>query len=155
MNASPVFTWIMLAVFLALCFGAAATGLAFRPGAWHAELAKPAWNPPNWVFGPVWTVLYVLIAVAGWLVWRQSPASVAMGAWALQLILNAAWSWLFFGLHRMDLGFFDIVLLWVAIGAFVVAAWPLSMLAALLFLPYWAWVTFAGALNLAIWRPNS
>lgn len=96
-----------------------------------------------------------MIAVAGWLVWKEEPLATAMAFWALQLVLNAVWSWLFFGLHRMDLGFFDIVLLWLAIVGFILTAWPVSQLAALLFVPYWLWVSFAAALNFSIWRLNS
>lgn len=147
-------TWGSLVVFLALCFGASFFGAKFRPGEWHAALEKPSWNPPNWLFAPVWTVLYIMIAVAGWLVWQSAPGSSAIWFWAAQLVFNAAWSWLFFGLHRMDLAFFDIVLVWLAIVAFIVAAWPVSTVAALLFVPYLLWVSFAGALNYAIWNLN-
>lgn len=146
--------WIMLAVFIALCVGAAMFGATFRPGEWHAALVKPPWNPPNWVFAPVWSLLYLMIAVSGWLIWRVDTASPAMVLWFIQLVLNAAWSWLFFGLHRMDLGFYDIVLLWFAILGFMLAAWPVSALASLLFIPYWLWVSFAAALNYTIWRLN-
>lgn len=152
---NDLMTWAMLGFFLALCAGVALSGVTFKPGEWHANLTKPGWNPPNWVFAPVWTVLYVMIAVAGWLVWKEEPLATAMAFWALQLVLNAVWSWLFFGLHRMDLGFFDIVLLWLAIVGFILTAWPVSQLAALLFVPYWLWVSFAAALNFSIWRLNS
>ena len=153
MNGS-IGIWIALAVFLALCFGAAYLGAMFPPGEWHAALAKPSWNPPNWVFGPVWTVLYIMIAIAGWLVWKSAPTSAAMGFWVAQLVFNAAWSWLFFGLHRMDLAFADIVLVWLAIVAFIIAAWPVSTTAAMLFVPYLIWVSFASALNYSIWNLN-
>ncbi|MEM8743055.1 MAG: TspO/MBR family protein [Pseudomonadota bacterium] len=153
MNAS-FGTWIALAVFLALCFGVAYLGAMFSPGEWHAALAKPSWNPPNWVFGPVWTVLYIMIAIAGWLVWKSAPTSPAMWFWVAQLVFNGAWSWLFFGLHRMDLAFADIVLVWLAILAFIIAAWPISVTAALLFVPYLIWVSFASALNYSIWSLN-
>ncbi|MDA7945989.1 MAG: tryptophan-rich sensory protein [Hyphomicrobiaceae bacterium] len=146
--------WLALAVFLALCFGVAYFGAQFAPGEWHAALEKPPWNPPNWVFGPVWTVLYIMIAVAGWLIWKSAPTSAAMGFWVAQLAFNAAWSWLFFGLHRMDVAFADIILLWLAIVAFIIAAWPISVMAALLFVPYLIWVSFASALNYSIWSLN-
>lgn len=147
--------WIMLLVFVALCAGAALFGVTFKPGEWHAALLKPSWNPPNWVFAPVWSIVYLMIAVAGWLVWRHEPYSAAMGLWFVQLVLNGAWSWLFFGLHRMDLGFADIVLLWITILGFIVLAWPVSTVASLLFVPYWLWVSFAAALNYSIWKLNS
>ncbi len=148
-------TWVALIVFMALCAGVAYLGALFAPGAWHAGLSKPPWNRPNWVFGPVWTLLYIMIAVAGWLIWRNAPTSPAMWFWVAQLVFNAAWSWLFFGLHRMDIAFADIVLLWLAILGFIVAAWPISMAAALLLVPYLIWVSFASALNYSIWSLNS
>ena len=147
-------TWIALGIFLALCFGVAYLGAQFAPGEWHAALEKPSWNPPNWVFGPVWTMLYIMIAIAGWLVWTSAPTSAAMWFWAAQLVFNAAWSWLFFGLHRMDIAFVDIVLVWLAILAFIITAWPISVTAALLFVPYLIWVSFASALNYSIWSLN-
>jgi tryptophan-rich sensory protein len=143
-----------LVVFLALTAAAASFGAMFRPGAWYEVLAKPAWTPPNWLFGPVWTVLYIMIAIAGWLVWRVHPSGRPIAIWAVALILNALWSWLFFGRQQIGLALVDIVLLWLGILAFVVAAWPRSRLAALLFVPYLAWVGYATALNAAIWRLN-
>lgn len=150
-----VWVWIMLAVFFGLCAAAALFGATFKPGEWHGALVKPSWNPPNWVFAPVWSVLYIMIALAGWMVWNNAPWSPAMGLWAVQLGLNAAWSWLFFGLHRMDLAFYDITLLWLVIGAFIIAAWPITLLGAVLFVPYALWVSFAAVLNFSIWRLNS
>ncbi|MDJ0958714.1 MAG: TspO/MBR family protein, partial [Arenicellales bacterium] len=106
--------------FVLLVSAVAATGAMFKPGAWYEALAKPAWTPPNWLFPVAWTLLYLMIAVAGWLVWRAvgfSGAGTAFALYFLQLLLNAAWSWLFFGLHRMDLAFVDISVLWLAIAA--------------------------------------
>lgn len=147
--------WPALLVFVALVAAAAALGMVFRPGEWYAALDKPSWTPPNWIFSPVWTVLYLAIAVAGWLIWSTAPRSPAMALWAIQLLLNATWSWLFFGLHRMDLAFYDISLLWLIIAAFIVLAWPVGMIPSLLFVPYLVWVSYAGALNGAIWRMNA
>jgi tryptophan-rich sensory protein len=144
--------------FLALCFGAAAFGAAFPPGEWYAGLTRPGWTPPNWLFGPVWTTLYVMIAVAGWLVWREgaSPGRRTALLWyGLQLLLNALWSWLFFGLESPALGFADIFLLLAAIGATILAFRPVSRTAAWLLLPYLLWVGYASALNFAIWRLNA
>lgn len=141
-------------VFAGLCFAAALSGALFKPGAWHAALAKPRWHPPNWLFGPAWAVLYVMIATAGWLVWNAAGWSLALAAWSAQLLLNAAWSWLFFGLRRPDLAFAEVVLLWLSIVACVVLFAPVSAMAALLMLPYLAWVAFASALNFAMWRLN-
>jgi tryptophan-rich sensory protein len=149
---------IGLAGFAVACFLAALTGAWFPPGDWYARLRKPPWRPPNWVFAPAWTVLYVMIALAGWLAWRKAGfagAGLALAAYALQLILNAAWTPLFFGLRRPDLGFFAIVLLWLSIVATIALFAPIDAIAALLLAPYLAWVTFAAALNFAVWRLNS
>ncbi|MCC7273415.1 MAG: tryptophan-rich sensory protein [Alphaproteobacteria bacterium] len=148
---------LVLSGFVAACFLAALTGAMFRPGEWYERLAKPAWRPPNWLFGPAWAVLYVTIALSGWLVWREAGfagAAPALAVYALQLALNAAWSPLVFGLHRLDLGFLDIVVLWLSIVATIVLFHPIHAGAALLLLPYLGWVTFASALNLAVWRRN-
>ena len=148
----------MLAGFLAICLGACAFGAAFPPGEWHAALEKPSWNPPNWLFGPVWTLLYIMIATSGWLVWKRegfAGAKLAFAVFAAQLALNALWSYLFFGLHRPDLAFFNIVLLWVMIAITIMLFRRHDQLAAALLLPYLAWVTFASALNLSLWRLNS
>jgi tryptophan-rich sensory protein len=149
-------SFLVLVLFLLICFGVAAFGGQFTPGEWYAALEKPAWNPPSWVFAPVWTVLYALMAVAGWWVWRSGEPGrgAAFGAFALQLVLNGAWSWLFFGLHLPGAAFAEIVALWLAILATVVLFWRLRPLAGTLLVPYLAWVTFAAALNLALWRLN-
>ncbi len=144
-----------LAVFIALVVAAASSGVFFRPGEWYRALRKPDWTPPNWLFGPVWSVLYLMIAVAGWLVWSKEPGSAAIWLWGLQLAVNATWSAIFFGLRRMDLAFYDIGLLWLLIAGFIVAAAGVSTTAALLFVPYLVWVTIAGALNWTVWRMNA
>jgi tryptophan-rich sensory protein len=149
---------VALAGFVAACFLAALTGVWFPPGPWYERLKKPWWRPPNWLFAPVWTVLYVMMAIAGWLIWRQvgfAGAGLTLAAYLLQLALNAAWTPLFFGLRRPDLGFFNIVLLWLSIVATIVLFAPISVAAALLLVPYLAWVMFAGALNFALWRLNA
>jgi benzodiazapine receptor len=150
------------AVVALLCFGLAVAvvslvgGLAAASSAQqYAALAQPAWAPPSWLFGPVWTVLYVLIAVSGWLVWRRagltSPAHVVYG---VQLLLNMAWTPLFFGAGLLGLALAEIVVLWAAIIATIVLFARIDRLAAWLLVPYVAWVSFAGALNLAIWLLN-
>lgn len=144
-----------LAVFVALVAGAAVFGSQFRPGQWYVGLVKPAWTPPNWLFAPVWTALYVMIAVSGWLMWRSARPFPALAAWGLGLALNAAWSWLFFGRHAIDAALLDIGLLWLSIAAYIGLAWPVSRVAAGLFVPYLAWVSLASALNFAIWRLNA
>jgi benzodiazapine receptor len=147
------FDWSLL-VFFALMTVAGLSGVFFKPGEWYRALAKPSWTPPNWLFGPVWTALYIMIAFAGWLVWRAEPDSTAMWLWGLQLVLNAGWSALFFGARRMDLAFAEVALLWLSIAAFIAAAAGISSTAALLFVPYLVWVTIAATLNFTVWRMN-
>lgn len=153
-------SWLALLVFLVVTFAAAAIGSSFTAssvGDWYPTLARPTWAPPDWVFGPVWTVLYALMAVAAWLVWRQRGirgASVALGLYAGQLIANAAWSVLFFGLRDVRAAFADIVVLWVLIVLTLVAFWRRSFVAGLFITPYLAWVSFAALLNGAIWVLN-
>jgi len=144
-----------LIVFILFAAVAAVFGSSFHPGAWFAALAKPEWNPPNQLFAPVWTVLYLMMAVAGWRVWRATGRMVpALHVWGAQLILNGLWSFTFFGLHRIDIALVDISVLLVLIMGFVVTARRYSLLASWLFVPYAAWVGFATALNFAIWRLN-
>jgi tryptophan-rich sensory protein len=143
----------LLGFFVAV-FAAASTGAIFTPGAWYAGLAKPAWNPPNWLFAPAWAVLYTAIAVAGWLVWRRTGFGPEIWLWFGSLLLNAAWSWLFFGLKRMDLAFYELVVFWLSIAGMILAFAPVSAWAAGLLVPYLAWVTFAGLLNWTLWRMN-
>jgi len=149
-----------LGVLVTVCFGAAAAGGAAtypRIEGWYAALAKPSWTPPDRVFGPVWTVLYLGMAVAAWLVWRQKGLNGARGAltlFAVQLGLNVAWSWLFFGLRSPGLGFMDVLLLGIAVTATLVAFRRRSVAAGLLLVPYLAWVAFAAALNYSIWQMN-
>jgi tryptophan-rich sensory protein len=150
----------MLAAFALVCLGVSAAGAWFTSGSvatWYPTLQKPAWNPPPWVFGPVWTVLYLMMATAAWLVWRKAGFSGAAGPLALfavQLALNALWSPLFFGLESPGAGFADIVALWIAVGATLISFWRVAPPAGALFVPYWLWVSFAAALNFAIWRMN-
>lgn len=148
--------WLALAGFGAASLAAAAVGgvAASNAGEEYRQLEQPTWAPPAWVFGPVWTVLYIGIAVAGWLAWRRAGWGVPLWAFAVQLVLNALWTPLFFGAGAYGLAFAEIVLLWLAIGLTVALFWRVSRPAALLMLPYWAWVTFAAALNFAIWRLN-
>ncbi|HVF86540.1 MAG TPA: TspO/MBR family protein [Pyrinomonadaceae bacterium] len=154
--------WAGLIIFVTVCFVVAGLGaLSTNPSIdnWYAPLAKPSWNPPNWVFGPVWTILYLMMAIAAWLVWRRkgsvAAAAVPLALFAVQLALNALWSYLFFGLHRPDLAFAEIVLLWAAILATLLAFRRVMPLAGWLLLPYLLWVTFAAFLNFTIQRMNS
>lgn len=143
-----------LLVFVALVVATAASGFFFRPGAWYTTLNKPRWTPPDWLFGPVWSVLYILIAIAGWLVWSVQGVGLALALWVAQLLLNGMWSAIFFGMRRMDVAFLDVSLLWLAVAGFILAAWPVSPTAALLFVPYLVWVSIAAALNRTVWRMN-
>jgi translocator protein len=148
---------IGLGVFMLACVAVAASGALFRPGAWYETLRKPWWRPPNWLFGPAWTVLYLMIAVSGWLVWRTAGlagAALPLGVYALHLAVNAAWSWLFFGLRRMDLALADVILLWLSIVLMMALFAPISATAAWLLAPYLAWVSFAAFLNFTMLRLN-
>jgi translocator protein len=143
-----------LVAFILVTAAAAALGAQFMPGEWYVGLSKPAWTPPGWVFAPVWTTLYIMIAVAGWLIWRTGWRSAAMAIWAISLVFNAAWSWLFFGRHAISVALVDIALMWLSIAAFIIVAWPRDRTASLLFIPYLAWVSLATALNLSIYLVN-
>lgn len=143
-----------LLIFIALVAAASLTGSSFRPGEWYVSLQKPWWTPPGWAFPIAWTILYAMIAIAGWLVWRAQGWGQPIRLWGIQLILNALWSYAMFGLQRIDYALVDVSMLWLAIGAFVYTAWNVSRPAAYLFLPYWLWVTFAAALNFEVWRLN-
>ena len=120
----------------------------------YQNLDQPPWAPPSWLFGPVWTVLYAMIAVAGWLVWRRTGWNRALTVYAVQLVLNALWTPIFFGFGRYGLALVDIVAMWLLIGATIFLFRPISRAAAWLLVPYWAWVTFATALHAAIWHAN-
>lgn len=146
--------FISLFVFIALVGAAAATGGRFMPGEWYQSLAKPSWTPPDWLFPIAWTVLYFMIAVAGWLVWRREGFRLALAIWGLGLLLNATWSYVMFGRHDIGLALVDIAALWLSIAAFIWASWSVDRNAAYLFAPYLAWVSFAAALNAAVWSMN-
>ena len=150
-----------LAVFVLICFAAAGLGGLVTASAipnWYAGIAKPTWNPPNWIFGPVWSCLYLMMAVSAWLVWRQAGLAVAklpLALFAIQLALNSLWSVLFFGLHSPGMAAVEIILLWAAILATLIAFWKRSQWAGGLLVPYLAWVSFGAVLNVAIWRLNA
>ena len=160
-HAAPKHAWIGLIVLLVLCFMAAGIGGAVttpKIDGWYDTLTKPTWNPPDWIFGPVWSALYLAMALAAWLVWRQSGwvgAKVALTLFGVQLALNTLWSCLFFGLETPGFAFLEILMLWMAVAATMVTFWLRSRVAGLLFVPYLAWVTFAAILNFTIWRLNA
>lgn len=147
-------------IFLALCATTALIGSwATYPsiGGWYRTLAKPFFSPPNWLFGPVWTLLYFLMAVSATLLWQHwpgKPAKVALGLFQGQLILNVLWSVLFFGLRAPGLALVEILFLWGTILAWILASWKVSRIAASLQIPYLLWVSFATVLNFFLWRLN-
>ena len=153
--------WTLLLVSLALCFGVAFVGGQWTaseiPG-WYRTLVRPAIAPPNWVFAPVWTLLYLTMAIAAWMVAQTVPSqqrTIALALFLLQLALNLAWTWIFFHQHALGAALAEAVLLWIAIGITTAAFRHVSPGAAGLMLPYWAWVTFATVLNAAFWRVNA
>lgn len=148
---------LALAGCLALCFAASGTAIFVSVDGWYAGLNKPQWNPPARVFAPVWTLLYAMMAVAAWLVWREGgwkSQRRALVLFLLQWLLNVLWTPLFFGMHRVGLAFAEITILWLMLAATLVSFWRVRKAAAFLLLPYLAWVSFAAALNFAIWRLN-
>ena len=157
--ASKLLDGTMLVVFVLVCLAAGVVGAVFTADSvagWYRTIAKPSWTPPDRVFGPVWTVLFILMGVAAWLVWRRGWASCrgALGLFAAQLLLNVGWSLVFFGLRSPGWAFVEILCLWIAVLSTIALFWRHSRIAAVLLLPYLGWSTFAAILNLAIWRAN-
>lgn len=162
MSTSRLITGLI--IWFVITFAIAFLGSIFSPaagtstGVWYSQINKPSFTPPSWVFAPAWTLLYAMMAVSAWLVWKQagfSGAPAALTIFLIQLVLNFLWSWLFFGRHEIGWAFFDIVFLWMAIFATIILFWQKIPLAGALMLPYLGWVSFASALNFAIWRLNS
>ena len=151
---------IGLAVFLAICLGVSGIGgavTATSVGSWYQALQKPSFNPPDWVFAPVWTTLYVMIAIAGWWLWRRvglRPARTAFAVYAVQLALNLAWSILFFSFRMIGAALIEVVVLLAAVLVTQLMFWRQDRVAGLLFVPYAAWVSFAMLLNAALWALN-
>lgn len=148
-----------LVMWLAVSFVAAAIGAAasMQAGPFYAQLVRPEWAPPADLFGPVWTVLYTLMGIAAWLIWRVGgfrASRTALNLFLVQLAFNAIWSWLFFGWHLGALAFADIVLLCVLVVSTLVAFWRIRPLAGALLVPYLLWVGFASALNYSVWQLN-
>lgn len=148
--------WIAVAVFVGLNLVAASSGGVFKPGTWYASLSKPRWTPPNWAFPVVWGFLFAINAWAGWLLWEVAGTSqpLTFAAYIVSLMLNAGWSWLFFGRRRMDLALINVVMLWLSLAALVALFWPLRPFAACLLVPYLVWVTIAALLNLRMIQLN-
>lgn len=152
--------WIGLVLFIVLCLsagGLGATATTPEIDGWYQTLNKPTWNPPSWIFGPVWTTLYLMMAIAAWLVWQERgirAATLPLFLFGVQLLLNLAWSWIFFRDHQIGWAFVDIALLWLAIVATTTIFFRHSHLAGWLLIPYLLWVSFAAVLNFSIWRLN-
>lgn len=144
-----------LAAVAASGLGAAATDL----GPWYYALAKPSWKPPDWLFGPVWTTIFAMAAIAGYLAWRRAPDQQSrrrmLTAFAVNVLLNVAWSLLFFRLQRPDYALVEVTLLWASIATLMVVMWPYSRTSSALLVPYIVWVTFASFLNLGIVQLNA
>jgi benzodiazapine receptor len=153
-------SWLSLLPFVVVCLAVAGIGALFTNSSvktWYPQLHRPEWTPPNWIFGPVWTTLYLMMAFSAWLIWRGSSWSAARFAlllFAIQLVLNMLWSAVFFGMRRIGAAFAEILLLWMMIIATTVAFYSLSLLAAWLLIPYIAWVGLASYLNFRIWQMN-
>jgi tryptophan-rich sensory protein len=148
---------LALVGWMVLCLAASGTAVFVSTDGWYAGLHKPAWNPPSWIFGPVWILLYVMMAVAAWLVWREGGWKVRswdLGLFLLQWLLNALWTPLFFGMHRSGLAFAEIIVLWLVLAATMRSFWRAKKPAGVLLAPYLAWVSFAAVLNFTIWRLN-
>lgn len=144
-----------LAVFILAVAGAAWFGAHFEPGSWYASLERPPLAPPNWIFAPVWSLLYLAIAVAGWLVWRSTAdRTVPLALWVTQLALNALWSLLFFGLERPGIALVEILVLLLLIVSTAFVFFRIHRLAGWLLAPYAAWVAFASYLNAGFWFLN-
>lgn len=142
-------------VFFVIVLAVAMSGAVFKPGPWYEKLDKPSWTPPNWAFPTVWSVLYLFIAIAGWLVYEEAGlVAVPFAIYGAQLALNAGWSALFFGMRRADLAFADVVALWFMVAANISVFLPISLWAGLLLVPYLAWVTAAACLNYSVWQRN-
>jgi len=144
---------------LALAFATAAVGAiaSIEASTFYAQLARPVWSPPGYIFGPVWSVLYALMGVSAWLVWREIGAlrrRLALDLFVTQLGANALWSWLFFAWHKGALAFADVLFLLALIGAMIATFWSVRRLAAVLMVPYLVWVCFASALTWVVWQTN-
>lgn len=147
--------YVSLFIFFVLVALAAVTGAKYMPGSWYEALNKPWWTPPNWLFGPAWSVLYIMIAIAGWRIWQAEGFGLALAVWGVNIGFNATWSYLMFGLHRIDLALYDAIGMLVTILAFIFLAAGVDKVAALLFVPYLVWVCYATALNYTVLKLNS
>jgi benzodiazapine receptor len=141
-------------VFLLACGAAASTGLFFKPGQWYASLTKPGFTPPNWLFPVAWTIIYLLLAWAGYRLSLIPGSQAVLALWAAQIALNTLWTPVFFGAQRIFAGMVILTLLWIVVAAMVVLALRLDLITGLILFPYLVWLCVAGALNFSIWRRN-
>lgn len=156
MTATSLMKYLVpLVLFFALVLGVGLViGRVSAPAEWYVGLAKPSFNPPAWVFPPAWTLLYIFIAIAGWRTWKRDRTGPPMKVWWVQLVLNFLWSPVFFVAHQIGLALVVALLMLASILAFIVTSWPRDRVAAGLFIPYAAWVSFASVLNASIWTLN-
>ncbi len=158
-SRAPTHPFLGLAGWLVLCFAAASIGglASANAGEFYSQLNRPSWAPPSWLFAPVWTLLYAIMAVSAWMVWTErgwTKARIPLRLFVVQLAANALWTWLFFEWHLGAAAFAEIVVLWLLIAATALVFWRIHKLAGALLLPYLAWVSFAAALNFALWQGN-
>lgn len=153
-SPSPLRQALALAGFVLITFCAPLLSVFAKPDSWYADLTKPEWNPPSWIFGPVWTLLYLMMAVAAWLVWKRVGWHRALVFYFIQLLLNAAWTPIFFGAHELGWALVVIILMWFAILLTIRTFFQISKPAGWMLAPYLAWVTFATFLNFTLWRMN-
>lgn len=158
-QASKTKQVLALFVWLVICFVASSIGAfaSIQAAAFYGELTQPSWAPPSWIFGPVWTILYAMMGVAAWLVWREGGIRAHRSVFILffaQLTVNALWSWLFFAWHLGAFAFVDIIVLWTLIVLTIATFWRIKPLAGALLIPYLLWVSFAAVLNFSVWHLN-
>ena len=149
--------WIKLIISIVICQLAGAVGALFTAdsvGTWYLTLNKPSFNPPSWIFGPVWTTLYILMGIALYIVWKNKNSGFAIPVFVIQLVLNSLWSFLFFGTKNIQFAFIEIIFLWVSILLCIILFYRISKPAAYLLVPYILWVSFASVLNYELMRLN-
>lgn len=157
MTISTQITGLIISLLISFIVAGLGALASINAGEFYVALAKPDWAPPGWLFGPAWTVLYIMMAIASWLVWRHEgfgAAQLALSLYLIQLVFNTLWSWLFFSLHNGMWAFIDISLLWVSLVIMICLFWKISILASIMILPYILWVSFAAMLNFSIWQLN-
>ncbi len=157
MSISSQISGLLFSLFISFVVAGLGAVASVNAGEFYGELTKPSWAPPGWLFGPVWTLLFIMMAFSAWLVWRPlgyDGAQLALSIYLLQMVFNALWSWLFFNLHSGMWALIDITILWICLVFIIFLFWKISILAALLMVPYLFWVSFAAILNYSIWKLN-